>query len=304
MMVADSRSGKTLEWGDLRLHSIDMHFHAGTERPAPYSAGDFLSYAVATGRRVIGVTDHFGRYLGGSRKPLNHYPGTMDGYRTFRDEVRSAADDFPEALVLFGPELGASFLLSDQASLALAEPGVDFFIAEPAGTGEETSLGEILIHSVESIAYGEREYGRPGFLGHPLRSLVNSYVGKGGPGPKMPVNGPLPPLSSSPDPTSEVSELFDVDIRGLARTLRDRKVSIELNESSWGRIMGMNHESFAERFIFFFRSLREMGASFILGSDLHNAEHGAPTPFVLARMLDIEVGNMAFLEHWLGPPGT
>ena len=45
-----------LDHTTLQLSEIDLHFHAGTERSPEYSARDFIDYAVATGRKFVGVT--------------------------------------------------------------------------------------------------------------------------------------------------------------------------------------------------------------------------------------------------------
>ncbi len=286
-------------WDNLQLYHVDLHFHAGTERPEIYSAFDFIAFAVATGRRIIGITDHFGRYLGRSKKKLNHYPGTIDGYHAFNRDVRMAREAFPNAIILFGPEMGLAYPLSDEAKLAFTVP-VDFFICEPSRPEGQDTYGEALTRSVHTIAEVQREQNAAGILGHPLRSIINDYVGKTGPGPRMPGHGPLPPLSSYDDPLDHTEQLLDIEVASLAKELIRCDVPIEVNESSWGRILGMNHQSFAERYLFFYHKLLEEGVPVILGSDLHNVEHGAPTPFVVAQMLGIDPCDMSFLRHWLG----
>jgi hypothetical protein len=290
-------------WEDLQLYQVDLHIHGGTERPVENSLIDFTDFAVATGRKIIGVTDHFGRFLGHSRKPLNHYPGTIEGYRTLIGDVDEARSRYPDAIVLFGPEYGLGNLVSKEGDIALGSEGMDFFIGEPGSPPEGVRLGDYLAGGIQDIKRASEEYGTPGFLGHPLRGPVNRIAGKTGPGPRMPMHEPFPPLSSYDDPLRHVEDLLEVDISALARESRIHDVPIEINESSWGRIMGMNQQSLSERYLFFFRTLLEGGAQVILGSDMHNVVHPSPTPFIVAEALGVQPSDLVFLRHWLGDMG-
>ena len=287
-------------WDDLYLYQVDFHIHGGTERPVERSLMDFVDFCVASGRRIFGITDHFGRFLGSSRKQLNHYPGTLQGYRTFIDDVGRAKLKYPDEIILFGPEFGLGKLVSKEGEAAFGAPGVDFFIGEPGSPPEGVDLGDYLVEGIRDIRRAGDAYGIPGLLGHPLRGSVNFYAGKAGPGPRMPGHEPFPPLSTYDDPLGHVEELLKVDLSALARESVRNDVPIEINESSWGRIMGMNHQSFAERYLFFFRKLIDDGARVILGSDMHNVEHPAPTPFIIAETLGVRPRDMTFLRHWLG----
>jgi hypothetical protein len=286
-----------LAWKDLQLYQIDLHFHAGTERAPEYSAADYIDFAIASGRRIIGATDHFGRFLGGSRKTLNHYPGTLEGYERFYRDIASLRKDRQETTLLFAPEIGVGGLESGAADVAFDVP-VDYFIAEPLGP--DGNLGDALVRSIEIIAETRRRHGRPGFLCHPLRGSVNRIVGKAGPGPKMPNCPPLPPLSSYDDPREHVEEFLDIDIGSLARASVRHRVPIELNQTSWDRMLAMNNESFLDRYLYLFQSLIDRGAEVVLGSDLHGVEGPAPTPFIAARILGVEARDIGFLRPWIG----
>ncbi len=288
-------------WHDLELWHVDLHIHAGTERPEQYAAIDFIRYAVATGRRIIGITDHFGRFLGRSRKKLNHYPGTLDGYRSFAQDVARTREAFRDQLILFGPEIGlGSLSCPDEAAQALSVPEVDFFIGEAGGPPEGQSLGEYLVRGVREIDRARKEWGRPGFLGHPLRWPINQIVGKTGPGPGMPSHEPFPPLGSLDDPKGHVEHLLGIDIDALSSEMVRRDVPVEINEGDWDRILAMNHRSFAERYLFFYRALIQAGTGVVLSSDMHNVERGRPTAFVVAEMLGVRPTDMGFLRYWLG----
>ncbi len=287
-------------WDNLELFNIDLHFHAGTERPKGCSLHDFISFAVASGRRIIGVTDHFGRFTLGASARLNHYPGTLGGYRIFAKEVREEKDHFPGAIILFSPEIGLAHFESETGRSAMEEAEVDFIIGEPSRPDNGVELGDYLIRGMEVISEVREEYGVPGFLAHPLRALINDMLGKTGVGPKMPKQDPFPPLMSIGDPLSDVQELLGIDVRRLAAVSDSRNVPLEINQSSWGRILAMNHQSFAERYIYFLEEFIDSGGKLVLGSDIHNVENACPTPFVVSEKLGVDPGDIGFLEKWLG----
>ena len=51
--------------------------------------------------------------------------------------------------------------------------------------------------------------------------------------------------------------------------------------------------------MFFMRTLKERGVTFIMGSDLHDAENPGTSPFHLAWMLGVTPEDMPFLKNWL-----
>ncbi len=292
-------------WDDLQLCQVDLHIHAGTERPEPYAAVDFIRYAVATGRRIIGATDHFGRFLGRSKKKLNHYPGTLEGYRAFARDIAKAKEAFPDEIILFGPEIGlGSLSCPEEAAEAFGIPEIDFFIGEAGGPPDGLTLGEYLVSGVKNIGRAVKEYGCPGFLGHPLRWPINTIVGRTGPGPGMPNHEPFPPLHSYDDPRGHVEKLLGIDIGALSSEMVRQDVPVEINEGDWGRILAMNHKTFGERYLFFYHALIDEGTKVILSSDMHNVERGQPTAFVVAEMLGVRPRDMDFLRHWVGEVPT
>ena len=286
-------------WEDLRLYQIDLHFHAGTERPREYSLMDFVNYGVATGRRIIGVTDHFAFFLPRYKWKTNHYAGNLDGYRAFAEDVDAAKEAYPDEVILFGPEIGLGGLLTDEASDAFTVPTIDYVIGEAGGPPEGSTLGEYLVEGVEDLGALGREHDVPCILGHPLRWPILFHVGKTGAGPEMPRSEPMKPLGSFDDPRRHVEELLDLDISQLARAAKRNGVPVELNEGSWERILVMNHKTFAERYLFFYGELIREGVEVVIGSDLHNAEHGAATAVFVADMLGLVPRDMPILGRWL-----
>ena len=296
-------------WDTLRLHHVDLHYHAGTERPDGYSMYDYINYAHLSGRRILGVTDHFGRYLGGSRKPLLHYEGSPEGYQQFARDINDAREHFPDMTLLLAPEIGISALMSDRADVAFTAAHADMFLGEPGGAMGEWSVGETYIRALDAMARYRDRFGAPCVFVHPWRSHVNDLVGKGGIEPdveppdclRLPKSEQLPPLSSYDDPVAHVEQLFDVDIAALAHAAVEHDIPFEINESTWGRMLAHNAEWFGERYLFIFRTLMDAGVEVVLGSDLHGVTSPAPTPFHVAQPLGLQPSDMRFLRHWLGP---
>ena len=285
----------------LSLFEVDFHCHAGTERGADVSLAEYVEFLAMSGRRVVGLTDHFGRYRSG-RTDFDHYAGTRDGFLRFAEETREIALQRPEMLMLFAPEIGADTILEGETRELLRDARVDYFLGEPGSNATGDSYGAYLRGVVTWIADSSDRLGVPGFLAHPLRQAVNTIVGKGGrDGGRLrkPLSPPVPEVSRDPDGLRRVEDLLDIDIGRLAALLVKYDVPVEINESSWGRISAMNHATFAAYYLEFFRRLREAGVSFVPGSDMHNVEVPAPSPFHIAWVLDLGAGDITFLRHWL-----
>jgi hypothetical protein len=259
-----------------------------------------VGYARATGRRILGITDHWGCYVNPPAQiEFRHYAADLSGYAQFAADVRDARTKYTDIIIAFGPETPLPDIVAGTCDDAFALPEVDYFLGEPRGVNEINGVGEELVTGMEHMARLRDRVGRPCFLAHPLRGLVNYYVGGTGPGPRYPRQPAHPPLDQYSDPLVHVEELFGISLRDLARVSIDYGIPLEINESTWGRILGQNQEWFAERYPFFFRTLLEMGVEVMLGSDQHIADNGACTPFTVARMLGVTPCDMKFLRHWL-----
>jgi hypothetical protein len=288
------------KWDDLQLCNIDFHYHAGRERPAPYSLDDVVTYARATGRRVLGITDHWGCYVSPHTEiEYRHYPGDFSGFLQFAADVKDAREKYTDMVIPFGPETPLPDIVGGTCDDAFKVPEVDYFLGEPRGVDVVETVGDTLIEGLEHMARLRDRVGRPCFLAHPLRGLVNYYIGGTGPGPRHPRRPPHDPLEQYRNQLAHVEEVLGICLRDFARASMDYDIPLEINESSWGRILGQNQEWFAERYLFFFRTMLDMGVKVILGSDQHIADNGACTPFTVAKILGVTPSDMTFLRHWL-----
>jgi hypothetical protein len=289
-------------WNSLTLGQIDLHYHAGNERPVAYSLEDVVSYAHATGRRILGITDHWGFYTGSATKHLPHYPGNAEGFAQFGADVAKCREAHPDMFLAFGAEIHLRYINADSCDGAFAPPEIDYFLGEPDACAVGEGIGNLFIHGFENMARLRDKHGKPCYFAHPLRDLVNTYVSKTGPGPMYPKHLGFGPLSNYSDPLAHVEEIFDIRIADLARASKEYDIPLEINESSWGRILGHNAEWFTERYLFFFRAMLDMDVEVVLGSDQHNMDEGACTPFTVAKLLGVKPKDMKFLRHWLGNP--
>ncbi len=288
---------------ELRLNETDLHLHAGTERAEHHSVDDYLQYLVSSGRKVLGITDHWGRYFRRSPKYHAHYEASAEGFETYANEVKSAAKKYPNVLVLFGPEVGFGAKIEGVAEEMFTLPQVEYFLGEPGGGKPDMRYGEYLVEGIEWIADLRERYGRPAFVAHPLRHAVNSIVGRSGREAdgslRSPLYGPTPALDTIGEKVDHVSQYFDIDIEELAKALVKHDVPVELNESTIGRALAHNAMPFLERYLFFYRTLLDRGVSPVLSSDQHSIEHPSPTPFHFAWLLGIEVRDITFLRQWI-----
>lgn len=291
-------------WQDrppLSLFEIDFHCHAGTERGADVSLAEYVDFLARSGRKLAGLTDHFGRYRSG-RTDFDHYAGSADGFLQFAGEAREIGGEVPDMLILFAPEIGAGTVMDGETCGLLNEARIDYFLGEPGANATGESYGAYLRGVVEWIADSSDRLGVPGFLAHPLRQAVNTIVGKAGregAALRMPLSAPLPAVGSSVDGLSRLERVLDIDVGSLGALLARYDIPVEINESSWGRVLAMNHATFAEHHLEFYRRLREAGVSFVPGSDMHSVESPAPSPFHIAWLLEVRAADITFTRHWL-----
>jgi histidinol phosphatase-like PHP family hydrolase len=268
-----------MQW-PLDIHSVDLHLHAGTERPPDMSLNEYIRLAWATGRRILGLTDHFGRFLGQSRKPLRHYPGTLDGLHTYVREIEEARERFPDMLILFAPEMGPEHLLSDETLSIVAEPFVDYILIE-TGSPLLAEKGNVCIEGMRVVARNRDRTGIPGITVHPLRWAVNELS--------------APELAGS---TDDIEELFGVDMNALADASKRYDVPIELNGETWKRLGLRRAAWLTDRYLEFYRVLIDLGAEISPGTDQHGPAPEGEWRHGAADRLGLDT-IPPFLRHWI-----
>ena len=293
-------------WDDLQLCHIDLHFHAGTGLPPESSIEDYVSYAEASGRRVLGITDHWGRFVRQTDRVYNHYNGLMKGFAELAADVQKSRENHPDMLILLGPEAGFGNIFDGSIHMALEIDEVNYFIGEPGMPADALDATEKFIEAMTEMASVRDKTGKPCFVAHPLRIPINTMAGKDNPTSVelRPNSAPRPLLATYDDPRAHVEELFHLDISALARASVEYDIPFEINTSCWERIQIYNAQWLMDRYLFFYRTFLDEGAKVILGSDLHNTlksqpAGGLPAPFVPASILNVEPRQMTLLNTWI-----
>ena len=279
--------------------NIDLHYHAGAERPEGESAADFITWAAGIGVQILGVTDHWELYDGNPRgNTMRFYDSTLEGMQTLAHEVMSAASDYPDIVLFFGPEILLSDLKLPETERLFALPEVTYFLGEQNNWHPDETHGDHLINGLKNVARLRDTYSRPGILAHPLRKAIIDYAGRPVGFPVRPQHPHMQPLDSVKDPVRDVSELFDVDLPAFCKAARDYDVPVELNGGSWSRVTKMNDTSLEERFVFFFRYLLERGVKLTPGSDRHTRTGEDRNTEILQRV-GICAQDVAFVGEWI-----
>ena len=291
-------------WNDLRLCDIDLHYHAGRERTNGLSLEDYVSYAETSGRRVLGVVDHWPRIAGTHGKKVGDPVAALEHFTKLGTEVAEARKRHPDMIILFGPEVHFDGVLAEAMNGAFDIPEVNFFLAEPDLELYDSWATDRYVDVMKTLASVRERFGVPGFLAHPLRPAVNTLVGMGKNdraenGVIYPRSTGLRPLRTYDDGRAHVEDVLNMDISVLAEASREYDVPFEINENTWGRMQRQNAQWFMERYIMFYRILLDEGAHVVLGSDLHDATAPTPTAFIPAALLNIDPKQISFLKHWI-----
>jgi hypothetical protein len=255
-----------LDVSRLALTNVDLHFHAGCERQAGTSIDDYLDFAYKTGRRVIGVTDHFGFFHPGGDRGGRPYEGSLRGFQRFMSDIDEASARFPMLKLLKCPELRAATLDSHLPEEAVQAS--DFFLCEPPGVerGEVDRNTALRIDHVRKAAGLRESTSTPVLLVHPFRAAVNRHL----------VKEPIDPHLARSDSASagafseeDLSDFFMFDLRRYASVCKQEGIPVEINGNTDSRIRRTNLIGPYRRLIAACALLRDCGVDLVPGSDLH-----------------------------------
>ncbi len=254
----------------INIFNVDLHYHAGKERQDGVSLSDYLDYAAKTGRRILGLTDHYGLFFPreGAGQDRN-YPASLAGILQYREDVAQASSKFPALQILFAPELNPHDDLAAMPAELIAVS--DYFISEPyhtAGLAENTASMQKRLYEVAD--FRERT-GKPVFLAHPFRQAVNARL----------VKGELEPQASqleykawSEYDYATARDFFGFEIRQLARTASQLDIPIEVNGNTQYRVRSANNPAALQLLWAALGFMLEEGVSLVPGSDLHGFKAG------------------------------
>lgn len=282
----------------LEIHQMDFHYHAGQER-GEKTLREHLEHAAITGRSIVGLTDHFNKYLPTEipkGKPI--YENSIKGLRDYYNECDALRAMFPTLTLYFAPELGprTPFEQVPQEAVDMA----DYFICEPTGvegTPEENTAR--LIERVCDIADFSARVSRPVFVAHPFRSPVNARL----------INRPIeqwmrdiPVRSKLSDYTpTQINEFFLFDVAQFGRAAAANGVPVEINGATQNRVRVANQPGILRLLWAAFALIKEQGVSFVPGSDQHGfsiARHGDYVPSDCFEAIGVTAEDIAFLHEF------
>ncbi len=279
----------------MQIHEIDLHYHAGQERQHK-ALREHLAHAVSTGRKILGVTDHYDLYLPGNEDNAETiYPRSIDGLLAYAAELRSLKNEFPSLAVYFAPEIGADIRFSDIPDAVHAVS--DYFICEPpAVVADKKENTERRVERLSQIAAFSKRTEKPVFLAHPFRSAVDRRLVKNPIEPA--IVGMRTRASISDYGAEEVSDFFLQDIVLLAKESARLGIPLEINGETHHRIRVTNLPApltllWAAYFI-----MKQYGASFVPGSDQHDfwiGRHGAYVPYDCFSAIGVTAEAIRFL---------
>lgn len=269
------------------LSTIDLHYHAGVERPLGVTLADYIQHAWDTGRRCQGVTDHIDLYV--SDRPLTRdhraYDIGLKGIYELHQDFSNLREHFPAMQLFFAPEYHTEYfptgeirLPFEQFPLEIASLS-DYVICDvglskfaPQGLAAQT---EAAVRTVRDIGELSQRIGVPTYYAHPLRGVIDRTISKyAHPDPEM--NAYLDRVEAifaagQPFSEADLNQLFQVDLRALGRASYEYHVPLEVNGMTQDRIRARRPQLYPA-YIQAYTIFAEAGATFVPGSDQHNRE--------------------------------
>lgn len=262
--------GYGLPPGVFALHEMDLHLHAGMERPVPLT--DWLDYAAKDGRKVVVLLDH-----------LELYRKSPEEYRQWRDEGKFQAEypvgaaghdalmkDFAQAgrrqdlIVFTGWEVYEGELDTGVEAEALRRVDLLGWHISP-NNGREAPNGQTLLRRAQQLKDLQKDFPVPMVLFHPftmrIENLQRTAQREG---------------RDSAAITAEQYRFFQPgEQEQLAEILRGSSIYIEISNSTghyW------DQPACRAALIADIRPLAEQGVQFIVSTDAHSVKH-AEEPF-------------------------
>jgi hypothetical protein len=294
---------QTLE--SLYVHNIDLHYHAGQERPPDTTLAGHLEHAVWTGRTVLGLTDHLERYLGpprtSDRPPL--YERSVAGLQAYRADVDQLRAQFPGLTLFFGPEIHAGPRIDIEAIPQGVIDVSDYFLSSLPTVEDSIEANiEARIARIRALAEMRERTGKPVFVAHPFRTAVNHRLVSRPIEPWVTAIAPRAPHQFTDD---ELNAFFGFDVRALGRACFEHGVPLEVNGGTDGRIRGLNLPAPLQMLWASYLVFQQEGATFVPGSDQHaymrnpRRREGRYVPFEAFAVLGLSAQDLVFVKQLL-----
>ena len=294
----------TLE--SLHIHNVDLHYHAGQERPPGTTLAGHLEHAAMTGRVVLGLTDHLERYLCPPRAshgpPL--YERSVAGLQAYRADVDCLRGQFPALTLFFGPEIHAGPRIDlEQIPQGVVDVSDYFLSSLPTDPASIEANTQARIARVRALADMRARTGKPVFIAHPFRSAVDRRLVRQ---PIEPWVTALKPRAPDQFADHELNAFFGFDVRAVGRACSEAGVPLEVNGGTDGRVRGLNLPAPLQMLWASYLVFQQEGATFVPGSDQHaymrtpTRREGRYVPFEPFVVLGLGVPDLVFVRHLLG----
>ena len=283
------------------IFNIDLHYHAGLERDEGVSLRDYLEYAQMTGRKILGITDHYDLYFepkeAYSVQDLN-YERSFDGLKKYQKEIASLKDAFPQMKLFFAPEICPGIKL-DTIPLDIIEIS-DFFICEPPAVKDSVSDNTAgIVEKLFEISDFVKKTGKSAYLAHPFRSSVNERL----------VTKDIQPwirdISYRTHWTEftyeEIDNFFMFDIKEVARAAKTLSIPLEMNGNTQFRVRSCNLPPVLQMLWGAYQIIADEKAEIVPGSDLHGfmnwfGKMGQYIPYDCFSALGITYNDINFIK--------
>jgi len=272
----------------MNFNSIDLHVHAGIERPVPMD--NWMDGLIRTGRTVLGLVDHYELYLKSDEDYVSYlarkgfprwYANGLEGFRTFCNEVRQQGKrsditvllglevyhgDFPDLFwILRGSESKTSYIRKDFLE------GLDFIGCHISKTESFEPWGDFLLKSAEKLSHTAHENGIIGVLFHPFDHSF--WAHRQGMTPERGLH------------IIEPDKLAD-----FAEKMAKLDIYVEIN---WGSdSKNLNQPEFIREYIPVIQALKSQGVRFWLGSDVHHSINSGYNIDQMCAVLNISVDDI------------
>ncbi|HQP97505.1 MAG TPA: hypothetical protein PLY86_03535 [bacterium] len=254
------------------LRQMDMHLHAGMERPVPLD--EWVDLAVADGRKALLLLDHIELYRKTQAEyeawakedglPLWYPVGSAGHKALMADFDRVAKERKDDLLVFKGWEIDSRELDGDLEVEPMRMADVLGWHISPNNGGEAPN-GQFLIRRAKQLKELQKDFPVPMILCHPFSMRIENIV------------------NTAQEQGRDISKITVKEYRffqpgeqeQLAEILRGTSIYVEINrayEGCW------KNPVVREAFLEDIRPLAEAGVQFTIGTD-HHGLHGAQRPF-------------------------
>jgi len=276
LAVSPKSPGGDMEEGLFELREMDMHLHAGVERPVPLE--EWIDLAVADGREVLVVLDHRELYdrsakdyaaWAEERGMQKWYPVGREGQVALMNDLARVSDR-QDVIAFHGWEIWEGELDQslDREAMALAEV-IGWHISPNSPV---PPCGATLMGRVRQITEVQKEFPVPMIVFHPFSMRIERVE------------------REAEEEGKALSELTVADYRffqpgeqeELARLLKDQSIYIEISR---GTAKYWDNPVIREALVADINPLAKMGAQFTVSTDNHGLA-GARRPFEPKRYCD------------------